>query len=585
MQKDIENTPALPTLALPLTPVQVEKIVADNALLDEKNQLLSHENKLLKDQNNLLHQHLQQLTNKISCLEIAAQETQQKIQWFEEQLKAARQYRFGKQSETLHSMQVEIIFDADENLAITATPEDKAEEENAATDTITYTRGKGKVGRRIDFSTLPTVRKIHDLTEVEKICSQCDNPLNKIDDDITRQLEEIPRQLYVVEHVVPKYACAQCNTIQSAQKEEIAPVPKCLAGASLLTSVIISKYEMHLPLYRQTKIFASQGIDIPDNTLGNWVMNAAESLEPFQPAFQAEIQRVSYVQADETPVKVLDPEKKGYMWCFLSPLESDRFIHYPFDLTRQSAVVDTELKEFKGLLQSDGYGGYEHQHDRKDIVCFGCLAHARRKFTDVIKSNPQKTGKAHEGLKYIGLLYQIERNAKALKLDFTERRKLREKEAVPIVEKMQGWLLRSKEQVPPQSGIGQAINYALNQWPHLIRYIHYGAVEIDNNWVENQIRPFALGRRNWLFTKNEASGQKAALLYSLIQSAKLNDMNPRIYLHYVLTQVHALRRKEINAVELLPHRIDRQRLMNFAFKETEKTKLLFATFNKSPPAN
>jgi transposase len=237
------------------------------------------------------------------------------------------------------------------------------------------------------------------------------------------------------------------------------------------------------------------------------------------------------LQVDETPVKVLEADKKGYMWCYLSPLPGQRLIQFRFHLSRGGDVVNTELEEFSGLLQSDGYAGYTQLREKPRIISFGCLTHARRKFAEIIKiATPKSAGKAHEALSYFAELYRIEGNAKELKLSPDERKKLRQKEA-------------------------------------------------DTNGVENQIRPFAGGRRNWLFVGHGESAQIGALFYSLIQSAKLNDINPRVYLHYLLTQVHALRKKEVEPLLLLPHRISLSTLTQFAQNEFDKVKSLVAKIN------
>lgn len=206
--------------------------------------------------------------------------------------------------------------------------------------------------------------------------------------------------------------------------------------------------------------------------------------------------------------------------------------------------------------------------------------HARRKFAEVAKISAHKSqGKAQEALAYFAKLYLLEEHARQNKLDFAERKRVRQTEAIPILEKFQQWLLNTKHQVPPESAIGKAIDYTLKQWPYLIRYVDHGEVEIDNNWVENQIRPFALGKKNWLFLMHEESAQIAALFYSLIQSAKLNGLNARIYLHYLLTQIHPLRKRLVNPVDLLPHRINREILQCFARDEYQKAQLILAPVN------
>ncbi len=351
-----------------------------------------------------------------------------------------------------------------------------------------------------------------------------------------------------------------------------------MAGASLITEVIVGKYDHHIPLYRQSKILKSLGIDIPDNTLGNWLMQVGKELRCVDEALKAEISSANYLQVDETPVKVLKPEKKAYMWAYFSPLPSHRLIRFHFDLSRASRVVETDLENFKGLLQNDGYSGYNGMRGKESVTPLGCMAHARRKFSELVKITPPKVrGKSHEALSKFSKLYQIEDQARNQKLNFDERKLLRQREAIPLLEKFYDWLLKSKKEVPPKSGIGAALEYTLKQWSHLIQYVHHGEVEIDNNWVENEIRPFALGRKNWLFVGSEESAQVAALFYSLIQSAKLNGLNPRTYMQYVLDHIHALRKREIPPQDLLPHRIDVNSLQQYAEAEFIKTKALFAS--------
>ena len=263
------------------------------------------------------------------------------------------------------------------------------------------------------------------------------------------------------------------------------------------------------------------------------------------------------LQVDETPVTVLKPHKEGYMWAYHSCDPNNRFIMFEFSLTRASENVNRRLNEFQGLLQTDGYSGYNGLRQKPGVINFGCWDHLRRKFTDVIKiSGNNKSGKAGDMLLIIAKLYDIEREIKGK--NFTERKEVRQKRSKPILELIHQRL--QKIHAPPQSVLGKAVQYALNQWPYLSRYIDYGEVEISNCWVENQIRPFAVGRRNWLFVGNEQSANKSALLYSLIQTCKLNNIDSRKYLKYVLNQAHKMRRKEIDPVSLLPQFIDRNLL-------------------------
>lgn len=491
---------------------------------------------------------LSEKNSKISEQESRILVLEKEMSWLKEQFKLAQQRKFGRSSENSQTLQMEIVFNEDG--CITQPPEKEP------TEQISYTRRKTKTrGRQLDTSKLPRERHIHDLSPEEKICS-CGCQLKKIGEDISEQIERIPEQVKVIEHVRPKYACARCKTVKAASKPE-CPIPKCMATSGFITDVIIKKYEHHLPLYRQSKILLQAGLEIPDNTLGNWVMGSAEVLAPLGEALQQQFLKIGILQADETTVKVLKPDKEGYLWAYHSCEPNNRFIFFEFSLTRSGDNVNRRLKDYKGLLQTDGYSGYNVQRKKPVIINFGCWDHARRKFTEVIKINGNnKAGKAGEMLEIINKLYEVEKEAKDK--SFIERKDIRQEKSKPLLE-----LILSKLQkinAPPQSALGKAAQYALNQWPYLSNYIDHGEVEISNCWIENQIRPFALGRKNWLFVGNEMTANKSALLYSLIQTCKLNQIDSRSYLIYVLNQAHKMRRKEINPEILLPQFIDKKLL-------------------------
>jgi hypothetical protein len=314
-----------------------------------------------------------------------------------------------------------------------------------------------------------------------------------------------------------------------------------------------------------------------DDTLTSQSVSADEALNETI-ASTEEIETITYTRCKKNG-RNIDTSKLPrvqHMWVFLSPLINHKLIRFRFDLTRSGNVVNEELKGYSGLLQNDGYSGYNSVRAQTSIIAFGCFAHSRRKFAEVVKTGSKKTlGKAGEALEYFAKLYLIEETARIQKQDYEQRKLLRQTEAMPILEQFHQWLIDTNKLVPPGSAIGKAIDYTLSQWSYLIGYCQYGEVEIDTNHVENQIRPFALGRANWLFLMHEESARIAALYYSLIQSAKLNKLNPRIYLHYLLTQVHALRKKTVNPVELLPHRINPDILTQFAEKEIQKAQSIY----------
>jgi transposase len=260
------------------------------------------------------------------------------INWLKEQFKLAQQRKFGRSSENSQTLQMEIVFNEDS--CITQPPEKEEVEQ------ISYTRRKTKTrGRQLDTSKLPHEQQLHDLQEDEKICS-CGCQLKKIGEDISEQIERIPEQYKVIEHVRPKYACPSCETVKAAPKPE-CPLPKCMAGTGFITDVIVKKYEHHLPLYRQSKILSQAGLEIPDNTLGNWVMGSAEVLMPLGEALLKQFSKIGILQADETTVKVLKPDKEGYLWAYHSCEHNNRFIFFEFSLTRSGDNVNRRLKIIK----------------------------------------------------------------------------------------------------------------------------------------------------------------------------------------------------------------------------------------------
>jgi len=498
------------------------------------------------------NQSIAQLKAENASLKEALTEAQNKIKWFHEQIKLSKQRAFGKKTETSQSMQIP-LFDDNECDEITETVEPIDSEK----EQITYERNKArkKNGRNIDTANLPREQVYHDLTDAEKICD-CGCELQKIGEDTSEQLEYIPTVIKVFEHIRPKYTCRRCDTVKAAKKPE-QPLTKSMASASLITEVIIKKYDHHLPLYRQSKIMKQNGIDIPDNTLGNWVMGAADLLTPLSQALWLQLKKVHYLQADETPVKILKPDKKGYMWGYHSCDDNNRFIVFEFNLSRSAQVVNQRLAGFQGILQTDGYYGYNDFRKKDTVKNAGCWDHARRKFVDAIKvNNNNKTGISGDIFKLINKLYKIERTIKTAIPE--GRYKVRQKDSKPIIESI--FKLASNVNPPPKSALGSAITYLINNKPHLLTYIGDGLIHISNCWIENQIRPFAIGKKNWLFVGNELSANKSALLYSLIQSCKLNKINPRQYFNYILTQTHAMRRNDVNPETLLPQNIDQSLL-------------------------
>jgi len=433
--------------------------------------------------------------------------------------------------------------------------------------------------RQFNRNELPKYTVIHDLSDDKKSCTCCGETMQVIGQDKSEQLEIIPVQYCQIEHIRLKYACRSCDSIMMAPKPA-APLPKAIAGASLLTDVILNKYQYHLPLYRQSKIMKSHHMIISDKTLANWVMASGDALLKIYEAMWIILQH-RYLQIDETPVKVLETNKKGYVWAYFSPNVHKGLVVFEFSLTRESSVVENRLKIFKGLMQTDGYAGYDVLRKRDEIVGFGCFSHARRKFSEVVKISGDKNGIAAEMIERMKPLYALEARLREMNADHRTRKRLRQKIARPILKDIHHWLRSIKNQVLPKSKLGNAISYTLKQWPYLIAYLRHGMAEIDTNYVENKIRDIALGKKNWLFVGNEDCGKIHALWYTLIISSIINDLNPRVYIHYILTKVHELRRGEIDPLSLLPDRIDVNKLEGFAIEQIDFAKKMLAAFNTS----
>jgi transposase len=482
----------------------------------------------------------QQSTLKITLLE-------EENARLKEQLQLALQRHFGKKS------------DAGE-IPLSNEPSHKEQQTVAS-----YTRKKKKksCGRLIDLSSLPRHEIHHDLTGADKICQGCHHEFHFIEKEIVDQLEILPQRFYVANHIHYKYGCRTCHTIHMASKEP-SPLPKALAGGSLLTEIIVNKYEYHLPLYRQSKMMLSLGMVIPDNTLANWVVGIGMALMPLYAAFWKEILASRYLQVDETPVKILQPEKKGYLWSYFAPWIGGGLIAFEISLTRSAEVAEKRLATFKGLLQTDGYSGYQGLRKRDDIEGLGCLTHARRKYSEVVKITKNHGGIAAQAVEKLKPLYVLEDRMREMDYSFHTRKRLRQKIARPILKEFHAWLKEILPSVPPKSQLANAIKYSLNQWPYLIKYLRHGMAEIDTNWVEGEIRNIAIGKKNWMFMGNKNSGEIHAFFYSLILSTILNGLNPRLYVHYLMTKVHDLRRGRIDPSSLLPHTIDHNALKIFS---------------------
>ena len=377
--------------------------------------------------------------------------------------------------------------------------------------------------------------------EPEAGCPDCGGSLRSIGEDVAEMLEYVPASFKVIRHVRPRLACACCERIVQVPAP-IRPIDRGVPGPGLLAHVLVSKYADHLPLYRQAGIYARQGIELERSTLADWVGASARLLEPLVRALRDHVLAAEKLHADDTPVPVLQPgrgtTKTGRLWTYV---RDDRpaggtvppavWMRYTPD--RKAVHPAEHLARFTGVLQADGYAGFERLYETGRITEAACWAHVRRKFYDI----EQATGSpiAKEAIGRIGELYAIEAEIRGRPPD--ERRTQRQARAAPLLEGMKGWLHATLSKLSSKGELALAIRYALTRWAALTRYADDGRIEIDNNAAERSIRDCALGRKNWLFAGSDAGGARAAAIYSLLGTAKLNGLDPERYLRAVLERI------------------------------------------------
>ena len=377
--------------------------------------------------------------------------------------------------------------------------------------------------------------------------------LVQIGTEVTEELEYQPGKLYVNRYERPKYAKGNGDGILIGSLPN-RPIEKGIPGPGLLAHLVVSKYVDHLPLYRQAKMFRREGVELALSTLDEWVMRSATLLEPLYEALKKQVLSSGYIMADETPLPVLDQHKKkqthrGYFWVYYSP--EHRMVLFDYHPGRGKVAAQKTLSEYQGYLQTDGYKAYDEYEHKAGITLLACMAHARRKFVEAQHNDPDR---ANHVLNELQKLYAVEKQAREKEYSVAQRYTLRQKRAVKVMEDLYEWLIENRPHVLKQSPIGKAIDYTLGRWHLLKRYLDEGRVEIDNNLVENQIRPVALGRKNYLFAGSHSAAQKAAMIYSLVGSCEKNGVNPADYLRAVIERINEHHINQIQ--ELLPQNIN-----------------------------
>ena len=455
--------------------------------------------------------------------------------------------QFGRRSEVLDAEDPQCPLSLDEPLrqAATLLPQQPAE------DTT-----RGKPSRKPLPAHLPREVRQHPVDAHH--CPDCGGPLRAIGEDVSEVLEYVPARFKVIRHVRPKAACTGCHKLVQASAPE-RPIARGMAGSGLLAQVMVSKYCDHLPLYRQSQIYARDGVDLPRSTLADWVRDTSHLLSPLVDAIRRHTLAGKTLHADDTPVPVLSPGKgrtrTGRLWTYVRderPAKGDAApsVWFAYSPDRQGQHPRRHLASYQGAIHADGYAGFNRLFETERRLEVACWAHVRRKFYDLYIA--QDSPLASIALDYIQQLYRVERTIRGQPPD--ERKRWRQSRAGPILDELFQWLQSTLTQVSRKSALAEAIRYALTRWTALTRYRDDGCLEIDNNAAERALRAVALGRKNYLFVGSDTGGERAEALYSLIGTAKLNGLDPEGYLRHVLDCIAA---HPVNRVdELLPWRIE-----------------------------
>jgi transposase len=473
----------------------------------------------------------------------------------QEQLNLALARRYAASSEKISPDQVCMFNEAE--AAVDTVPD-------ADDDLITVpAHTRKKRGRKPLPENLPRVDVVHDLPESERRCEHDGRLLTEIDEVVSEQLDIIPAKIQVIRHIRKKYACTCGQCIKTAPLPA-QPIPKSMASPGLLAHIAVSKYQDALPLYRQETILRRIGVELPRATLANWMIQAGTLIQPVINLLRDRLLDYDILQMDETTVQVLNEagkaaQSKSYLWLQRGGPPDQPVVLYDYDPGRGAGVPKRLLTGFTGYLQTDGYDGYNAVVAVNALTHVGCMAHARRKFSEAVKAQGKnkKRGKAHRGLALIQKLYRVEKQARRLSLE--ERYARRQQQARPVLDDLRSWLDDTLPLVPPTSATGKALNYLHREWEKLIRYLDDGRLEIDNNGAENAIRPFVVGRKNWLFSASVKGVKASANLYSLIETAKANGLEPYAYLRYLFTELPQA--ETVEAIEaLLPGNIDKDQI-------------------------
>lgn len=474
-------------------------------------------------------------------LEKEKAEMEAKLNRLQDQLRLYQTWRFGKSSEKTNPDQLELmLFNEVEKEANSEIPEPTME-------TVTYRRRKTRGQRKLMLENLPVETIEYRLSDEEQVCSCCGGTLHEMSTEIRQELKYIPAEVKVVKHVRHVYSCRHCEKHEIEKPiVKTASMPKpvisgSLASPSIMAHIMAQKYVEGLPLYRQERQFKRIGLALSRQTIANWMIKGADQWLSFlYNRMHQLLLKLDILHADETTLQVLhEPDRpattKSYLWLYRTGTEGPPIVLYDYQKTRAGENPKKFLTGFKGYLQVDGYAGY---HVVPDVTLVGCWAHARRGFSDVLKSLPANSIKpvaATEGLQFCNQLFAIERKLK--ELDPKERHEQRLEKSKPILDAFLSWLKIQEQKMLPKSAFGKAVTYCLNQWDKLVAFLEDGRLVIDNNRSERSIKSVVLGRKAWLFANTPQGARASAIIYSIAETAKENGLNPYYYLRYLFEKL------------------------------------------------
>ena len=505
----------------------------------------------------------QHLESQNRSLEKSRVNLERKVEILQEKLRLALYHRFGRSSEKMDSNQQELFEELDE---IQATEPEEI--------TIVSSHRRKKAGRKPLDPNIPREVVVHDIPEEEKICG-CGAALSKIDEVVSEELEIIPEQVFVKRHVYPRYACRCCEGSGDEEKPvfrsartEPRLLPGSIASPALLAFILVNKFTDHLPFYRQEKRFERIGAHISRQDMANWSIRAYQVLKILEKLFVKKIKEGPLIQMDETPIQVMkEPDRpdtrKSYMWLARGGPPDAPLVYYKYHPTRDAGFIKDFLNGYSGFLQTDGYAAYDSALKKNEgIIHVGCMAHIRRKFHEAAKGS-NKTGGPHIALSKIQKIYRIEEELRFQDLETRIFLESRQEQVAPLLVEFKTWLDEKTLQVRPSSAFGKAISYCSGEWSKVIRYLESPYLSPDNNAAERSIKPFVIGRKNWLFSGSPRGADASCFFYSMIETAKENGLNPYGYLKWVFETAPWLNKADYE--KLLPWNCDPERVNRYDY--------------------